>query len=106
MDTSEQKSLLLKRREEITSDLAEIEDRLDEPMSDDMDDLPSERQEDEVLQARGNSDVDRIRAIDAALDRIENGSYGTCASCGAEISDERLKAVPETALCRDCARSA
>src|SRR5262245_37175566 len=37
--------------------------------------------------------------IQAALDRIEGGNYGRCAECGATISDQRLSAIPYTALC-------
>ncbi len=39
--------------------------------------------------------------IDAALQRIENGAFGTCAVCGKPIGDERLEAVPWTTLCID-----
>jgi RNA polymerase-binding protein DksA len=42
--------------------------------------------------------------IDAALERIENGTYGTCAVCGREIPKERLDAVPYATLCIDDAR--
>jgi DnaK suppressor protein len=44
-----------------------------------------------------------IRKIEKALNRIEEGSYGGCESCGAPISDARLKARPMTTLCIDCA---
>ncbi|MDB5036510.1 MAG: zinc finger transcriptional regulator, TraR/DksA family [Bacteriovoracaceae bacterium] len=44
-----------------------------------------------------------IRKIEKALVRIEDGSYGGCESCGAPISDARLKARPMTTLCIDCA---
>lgn len=44
-----------------------------------------------------------IRKIEKALNRIEDGSYGGCESCGAAISDARLKARPMTTLCIDCA---
>ncbi|MEM8850238.1 MAG: TraR/DksA C4-type zinc finger protein, partial [Pseudomonadota bacterium] len=44
-----------------------------------------------------------IRAIDAALARIAAGTYGICVKCGADISPERLVAVPTAALCRTCA---
>jgi RNA polymerase-binding transcription factor DksA len=106
MDIAVQKQTLLKRRAEITSDLAEIEDQLDETPPKDWEDLASERQGDEVLEALGNVELDELRRIDAALARIENGSYGICPKCGETISDERLIAVPEAALCRTCARAA
>jgi DnaK suppressor protein len=40
--------------------------------------------------------------IDEAIQRLEAGSYGSCAECGAEISEARLKALPFASLCRDC----
>jgi DnaK suppressor protein len=43
--------------------------------------------------------------IDAALARIENGTYGTCAICGRPIGEERLEAVPYAKLCIDDART-
>lgn len=43
-----------------------------------------------------------LNAIDAALEKIKNGTYGMCEECGREISLERLEAVPYTAVCREC----
>jgi RNA polymerase-binding protein DksA len=40
-----------------------------------------------------------LNAIDAALKRIEAGTYGTCTRCGKEIPEERLEARPWSALC-------
>jgi RNA polymerase-binding protein DksA len=42
--------------------------------------------------------------IDAALRRIEDGTYGTCTSCGKRIAEERLEARPWATLCIDCQR--
>jgi len=43
-----------------------------------------------------------IKKIKKALDRIENGTFGICESCGEEIGIERLKARPVTTQCIDC----
>lgn len=50
------------------------------------------------------SDSDRImlQQIEEALDRINNGEYGSCANCGTQISEKRLQAVPWTPYCIDC----
>lgn len=40
--------------------------------------------------------------VDAALERIEEGTYGTCASCGKDIGEARLEFRPESVLCVDC----
>ena len=48
---------------------------------------------------------ERRQEVQAALDRIEAGTYGRCVDCGAELPDERLDARPEAARCvRDQAR--
>lgn len=46
-----------------------------------------------------------IEEIDAALQRIKEGTYGTCVRCGRKISVARLKAIPVTRLCVACARA-
>lgn len=43
-----------------------------------------------------------IQKIDASLDKIENGTYGTCVSCEEDIGVARLKARPVADLCIDC----
>jgi len=40
--------------------------------------------------------------IDAALDSVDEGTYGMCADCGEEISEKRLHALPFARLCVDC----
>jgi RNA polymerase-binding transcription factor DksA len=42
--------------------------------------------------------------IDAALERIHAGRYGTCLTCRAPIPLDRLRIVPQTAHCHDCQR--
>jgi DnaK suppressor protein len=44
----------------------------------------------------------KIKQIDDALVRMDEGTYGVCESCGLEIAEERLEAMPFTRLCRDC----
>ena len=43
-----------------------------------------------------------MREIDAALDRLDEGSFGTCDDCGEEIGEARLKALPYATLCVEC----
>ena len=45
-----------------------------------------------------------LAAIDAALKRIDEGTFGTCRTCGKPIGDERLDALPYTTQCIDCKR--
>ncbi|RMH60143.1 MAG: RNA polymerase-binding protein DksA [Zetaproteobacteria bacterium] len=43
-----------------------------------------------------------IRKINQALERIKNGEFGICESCGGNIGVKRLQARPVTTLCIDC----
>jgi DnaK suppressor protein len=43
-----------------------------------------------------------VRHLRAAIERLNNGSYGKCADCEEEISPKRLKALPWAELCIDC----
>jgi DnaK suppressor protein len=45
-----------------------------------------------------------LAAIDSALTRIEEGSFGNCVSCGKEIGEDRLAAIPWATQCIDCKR--
>jgi RNA polymerase-binding protein DksA len=45
-----------------------------------------------------------LTEIDAALCRIEEGTYGVCKRCGNSIGEERLEALPWATLCIDCKR--
>ncbi|MGO9798503.1 MAG: TraR/DksA family transcriptional regulator [Candidatus Binatus sp.] len=47
----------------------------------------------------------QLKAIDAALSRLERGRYGICEKCKEEIPIERLKAVPFAAYCIDCQKT-
>ncbi|MBI4002373.1 MAG: TraR/DksA family transcriptional regulator [Nitrospira defluvii] len=42
------------------------------------------------------------QAIDEALTRLNEGTYGVCAECGIEVSEKRLEAVPFAKLCVQC----
>jgi DnaK suppressor protein len=56
--------------------------------------------------ARREHNEQHLAAIDAALARLDNGTYGLCASCHRPIAPERLEARPWAALCIDCQRAA
>lgn len=97
------KAMLEGRLIELGQRLEAIEEELDSHHNPDWDDLAIEREGDEVLEATGNAGLVEIGQIRAALRRIADGSYGTCARCGEEIAEARLDAIPWTPLCRKCA---
>ena len=49
------------------------------------------------------SEKDALDQIDAAIERIDDGSYGQCESCGGKIPKARLEAIPYAAQCVRCA---
>jgi DnaK suppressor protein len=55
----------------------------------------------QVLQTERNI----LDEINAALARLDDGTFGDCTSCGQTISEERLKAIPYTPMCVDCSRA-
>jgi DnaK suppressor protein len=67
---------------------------------------PTDRATEEAMTALQvrltQSDSHLLRAIEAALARIEHGTFGVCEACKRPIARARLRAVPWTRLCRDC----
>ena len=49
---------------------------------------------------------DQLVSANRALERIAEGTYGTCERCGAAIPEERLEALPYVTLCLDCKQKA
>jgi DnaK suppressor protein len=63
------------------------------------DTLAVERERDLALSAQARAAIEQI---DAAVEKIHNGTYGRCENCGTTIPKERLKALPYAALCVTC----
>ncbi len=103
MDTAHFEQVLKTRKAEIENRLTRIETDLSRQKSADSVERAVESENDEVLEEFGQVGEGELRGIDAALDRIDAGTFGTCVSCGEPISIERLKAVPHTPFCKACA---
>lgn len=58
----------------------------------------------EALEATGRRGRARVEALAAALDRLDQGRYGRCESCGDPIGEPRLDLLPAATRCRRCAR--
>jgi len=97
------RATLMTRLLELDSRLHKIETELEQPHTKDWDDMAIETEGDQVLERLGQSGLDEIRRIMAALNRIKVGDYGTCVTCGARISEERLDVLPATPFCKTCA---
>jgi DnaK suppressor protein len=86
---------------EIDSEVrAERESNKDEGM--DTYDLASEERDREINFILSDRERVKLKQIDDALERLDSGNYGVCESCGLEIAEERLLAMPFSTLCRDC----
>ena len=86
---------LNKKRSEANGDLSSM------PI--DMADLGSDNFEQEFTLSLMQSEGDTLQLIEAALERIEEGSYGECEECGAKIPKKRLNAIPYANMCVKCA---
>lgn len=65
-------------------------------------DLASEERDRELSLLLSDRDREKLQAIQDALDRIEQGTYGICEGCDAEIAEGRLLAMPFTRVCVNC----
>ena len=101
--TTDRRQILVARQEELDNRLRGIGDELDSHNSRDWEELAVEREEDEVLEGMGVSGLEEMRAISAALERMDTGEYGFCVSCGDTISEERLDVLAYTPFCPKCA---
>ena len=97
------KTQLEARLADLQGRLVGIEAELEQHQSPDWEDLATEREGDEVLEGMGLNGQQEMRRIRAALQRLEDGDYGYCVKCGAEIGEARREALPYTPFCRNCA---
>ncbi|WP_336981318.1 TraR/DksA family transcriptional regulator [Altererythrobacter fulvus] len=102
-DYSEVEQALKARLAELTERAEEIEDDLRHPLDADSEEQAIDLADDEALAGVDTVLRNEIMATRAALQRIEDGTYGTCANCGDDISEMRLKALPTATLCINCA---
>lgn len=77
--------------------------RREEPYSADFAEQVVEVENNQVVEYLDDEAKVEIAQIDKALLRMENGNYGICTSCQGEINEARLRAIPFTLLCIDCA---
>ncbi len=87
---------LKKTRSEANGDLSSM------PMH--MADIGSDNFEQEFTLSLMETEEDTLSAIETALEKIEDGSYGLCEECEGVISKARLQAIPYTPLCIKCAQ--
>lgn len=96
-------TMLHERKAWLEKSLDQIEETLDTPPPKDFEDRATEREGDEVLESLGAVELAELKQINAALERVNAGTFGVCVKCGEDISEERLKVIPHAARCRKCA---
>jgi RNA polymerase-binding transcription factor len=91
---------------ELERRLTNISRDLSQPPDPDWDEMAIEQEDDDALEHQAALVEREIASVKRALARLEDGTYGTCVRCGAEIAPARLNARPEAALCINCAQNA
>lgn len=95
----ESRIALDRRLDAIRSDRRHTE----EPLDPDFAEQAVQRENDETLDGLDAQGQRELEAIEAALARIQNGTYGECLKCGESIPEARLYAYPTAAQCITCA---
>ena len=110
-EIAEFKTLILEKRKVVADDLAVAKEKADEVLNNNsvnaiysshIADAGSDQQEMEknyYMMDRGNS---YLQYLNRALEMLDQGTFGKCASCGNMIDKERLLEVPHTSSCFDC----
>jgi DnaK suppressor protein len=75
---------------------------VDEDSAQDIADRAASSYTKEFLFHQSNNDRQLLQMVEGALERLREGSFGECISCGKEINAKRLEAVPWTRHCIEC----
>jgi RNA polymerase-binding protein DksA len=113
IDTEHFKQRLLDERARVQEALDYLHEENPGSMEDETQEIPSDNHPGDVATTTLDREIDYtleaneerlLAAIDTALKRIEDGTFGTCRSCRQQIAIERLEALPYTTQCIDCKR--
>jgi RNA polymerase-binding transcription factor DksA len=117
IDTTELSRLLLEERERLANAARYLHRESPASMEDELGEISGGGTGDNHLADMATVTYDReldqgledgvqqtVVQIDAALQRIEDGTYGVCEACGNQIAPDRLRAIPWTARCIDDAK--
>ena len=110
-DLEEFKTLIMEKRKVVADDLVEAKEKADEVLknnsvnaiySSHIADAGSDQQEMEKNYYMMDRESTFLSYLNRALEMLDAGTFGICASCGDLINKERLKEVPHTSSCFDC----
>lgn len=102
---SHYRRMLLKEREQIVGEVKQTYQSSQEMGQDGIQDIGDEAANiynKQILLSLNESERMRLQEVDEALDRIANGTYGTCEECGCPISLKRLEVRPVAKYCVAC----
>jgi len=97
---------LLAEYDRIRNELGEIESHMMElnfPSVAEYEEKSTLEEQKEYLSGFLNHDAEELKEIQVALQKILNGTYGICESCGQPIEENRLEAIPTCRYCKKCA---
>ena len=103
MNKDKSRAALEAKLADLDTRLAGVTKDITKTLSSDFAEQATERENDDVLEEIGKETQLSIAHIRAALQRLDDDSYGYCASCGGDIGEGRLDAIPEATHCVNCA---
>ena len=103
MNKDKSRAALEARLADLEIRLAGVTKDITKTLSSDFAEQATERENDDVLEEIGKETQLSIAHVKAALNRLDDDSYGYCAVCGEAIAEGRLEAIPETTHCMKCA---
>ena len=113
IDTEPFRKKLLEERQRVAAAIDYLHQENPGSMEDESEEIPLDNHLAETATLTLDREIDYtleensaqvLAAIDAALARIAEGSFGICVSCGRPIGEARLEALPYATLCIDCKR--
>jgi RNA polymerase-binding protein DksA len=96
---SELKSEIITNLMASNEDFKEIVEGMDPK---DVADIASDDMDRKMIETLGSQELKRLKLIDSALTRIEQGKYGLCMKCSKRIPQDRLEAIPYALMCIEC----
>ena len=103
MNANQTREVLLSKQKRLQRRISMIDSDFAQERDDDFEELAVESQNDEVLNALQNEAIAELEQITKALHLLDCGKYGKCLDCGKNIDPDRLRILPYTTLCKQCA---
>ena len=91
------------RKAELNQRIARIKADIARGLDADSKEQATQLENKEVLDALANEATDELAKVNAALQRMQNGTYGICTGCGKAIDSRRLAVRPYSSKCISCA---